>query len=263
LVDQLPIPAPGHLYFLAGKTPNGQVVVKDLATLPHLLVAGTTGSGKTVFLQGILLSLLHRLSAQQLSLLIVDPKRTDFAVFNPLPHLRGGAVINDPEAAIQELHSLTDAELETRTEMMIDAGVQNLLEYNQHMANDPLRPIVVLIDEYADLVDVLTKAERQAFEVEVQRLAQRARSVGIHLIIATQRPTADVVTGRLKSNLPARVAFRLPASRDSLVILDDPGAENLLGKGDMLFLEEGVKTRMQGFFTNTPDLRAFVRKVSQ
>jgi DNA segregation ATPase FtsK/SpoIIIE-like protein len=251
-LSHLPVASVGSLPFLVGQTPDGRVIHRDLAELPHLLVAGTTGSGKTIFLYTLLVSLLHRTSTEALSVLIVDPKQTDFIFFQGLPHLYARQVLTDPEEAIAQLRQLTGPELQSRTERLNAARVVKLSDYNARYPASPLHPIVVVIDEYADLIDVMDKAERANFERELKRLAQRARNVGIHLVVATQRPSADNVTTSLKANLPARIAFRLPALYDSKTILDQPGAENLLGQGDMLFLAEGQIIRLQGFYI-TPD----------
>lgn len=259
-LSELNKPSLGSLPFLVGMTPDGRTVVRDLAQLPHLLVAGTTGAGKTVFLYSILISLMYQFAPHQLSVLLVDPKQTDFVFFRGLPYLRTGHVVTDPAEALEQLRLLTDEELETRTALFSEARVTKISEYNDRMASKTLAPIVVVVDEYADLVDVMTKHERGAFERAFRRLAQRARSVGIHLVIATQRPSADIVTTSLKTNLSARVAFRLPAHHDSMTVLDQSGAENLLGRGDMLFSADGRVERLQGFHIGTTELEIFVEQ---
>jgi len=248
----------GRLSFLVGRTPAGRTVTADLADLPHLLVAGSTGSGKTVFLYTFIVSLLHRFGPEALSLLLIDPKQTDFVYFEGLPHLLDGRVVIDAEEAIAYLGRLTTEVLDVRTRQLRQARCRDLLDYNERHPDAPMPPIVVVIDEYADLVQVLNRSGRQEFERRLIRLAQRARNVGIHLVIATQRPSADIVTTSLKTNLPARIAFRLPSHHDSMTILDQPGAENLLGKGDMLFLTEGRVERLQGFYIKPNELAAFL-----
>ncbi|HOT91747.1 MAG TPA: DNA translocase FtsK [Anaerolineae bacterium] len=249
-------PAPvGRLPFLVGKTPAGQVITADLADLPHLLVAGSTGSGKTIFLYSLLLSLIHRHGPQALTLLLIDPKQTDFVYFEGLPHLLGGQVVIEAEAAIGWLDQLTTETLETRSQRLRAARCRDIHDYNARHPDAPLAPLVVVIDEYADLVQVLDKSGRQEFERRLVRLAQRARNVGIHLVIATQRPSADIVTTSLKANLPARIAFRLPSHHDSMTILDQAGAENLLGRGDMLsVLSQGNVERLQGYYISPDEL---------
>lgn len=251
---ELPPAQVGRLPFLVGKTPDGKTVTADLADLPHLLVAGSTGSGKTIFLYGLLVSLLHNHGPEALSVLLIDPKQTDFVYFEGLPHLLGGQVVIEPRAAIAWLDQLTTETLSERSQHLRAARCRDIHDYNARHPGAPLAPIVVVIDEYADLIQVLDRSERQEFEQRLVRLAQRARNVGIHLVIATQRPSADVVTSNLKANLPARIAFRLPSHHDSMTILDQAGAENLLGKGDMLFRSgEGIE-RLQGFYISPTEL---------
>lgn len=260
LLDQLPGAATNQLAFLVGKTADGQIVISDLATLPHLLVAGSTGSGKTVFLYSFIVSLLHQFGPDTLSLLLIDPKQTDFIFFEGLPHLISKQVIIEPEEAITWLQHLMDEELTNRTQQLRDARARDIHNYNARNPNSPMGFIVVVIDEYADLVQVLVKKEREEFERQLVRLAQRARNVGIHLVIATQRPSADIVTPRLKTNLPARIGFRLPSHHDSVTILDQAGAENLLGKGDMLFKSDQV-VRLQAPYISTDDLISLLKSM--
>jgi hypothetical protein len=255
----LPPAAVGSLPFLVGKTSDGQTITKDLALLPHLLVAGTTGSGKTVFLYSLLVSLLYQFTPQQVSIVLIDPKQTDFVFFRDLAHLRNKQILNDPEEAIEQLRQLTGEELEARTALLKEARVVKLVDYNETHPTRPMIPIVVVVDEYADLIDVMQKVERKTFEREIRRLAARARNVGIHLVISTQRPSSDIVTSSLKTNLPARIAFRLPGHQDSIVILDQSGAENLLGQGDMLFLADGRLERLQGFYVSPTQLEEFLQ----
>ncbi len=249
----------GQLPFLVGQTPDGQVVKKDLADgLSHMLIAGSTGAGKTIFLYTFIAGLVHQFGAEALSLLLVDPKQTDFVYFEGLPHLLGGRVIIEPAEAIGWLTALLEAHLPERTQRLREARLRDLLAYNAQSPPTPMQPIVVVIDEYADLVQTLARQERQRFEEHLSRLAQRARNVGIHLVIATQRPTADIVTSKLKVNLPVRIAFRLPSHHDSLTILDHPGAEHLLGKGDMLCCTDAGQERLQGFYLSPAELEAIL-----
>lgn len=250
----------GQLLFVLGKGPDGKIEIVDLATLPHLLVAGSTGSGKTIFLYSLILSLIAQFSSKQLVLLLVDPKQTDFVYFEQLPHLMSGQTIIEPEVAIQYLETLTTETLPERTRQLRSAGCRDIHDYNARHPQDPIEPIVVIIDEYADLVQVLPRNERQNFEGQLIRLAQRARSVGIHLVIATQRPTGDIVTTNLKTNLPGRIAFRLPSHHDSMTILDQSGAENLLGRGDMLFFAGSEMKRLQALHIDTVSLQNYLRQ---
>jgi DNA segregation ATPase FtsK/SpoIIIE-like protein len=235
LLEYLPDVSIGNLPFLIGKTPSGEVVQADLAKLPHLLIAGSTGSGKTMFLYNLIVNLVSQFSEDELSLLLVDPKQTDFFFFKDLPHLIGGEVVFEPREAISRLEYLMADVLRERTQQLRRGLARDIRDYNKKTADEPIIPIVVIVDEYADLVQVLSTSERNDFERQLVRLAQRARSIGVHLVVATQRPTGDLVTTNLKTNLPARIAFRLPSYHDSMTILDQTGAENLLGQGDMLY----------------------------
>ncbi len=260
-LSNLPRPAVSRLPFLVGKTPDGRLIITDLADLPHLLVAGSTGSGKTIFLYSLLLSLIHHHSSNELLMLLVDPKQTDFVYFDDLPHLLGGKVVIDPNDAINWLDHLATDMLNHRSQQLRNARCRDIHDYNARNPEALIAPLVVVIDEYADLVQVLNKSDRQSFEQRLVRLAQRARNVGIHLVIATQRPSADIVTTSLKTNLPARIAFRLPSHHDSMIILDRPGAENLLGRGDMLFANQQYVERVQGFYVSSSDLDQYLQSI--
>ena len=254
--------APG-LWMPLGVTPAGQGVALDLATLPHILLAGASGAGKTVAEQVALLSLASRLSPDQLELVIIDPKAIDFSPFAPLPHLRGGRIVTEPEEAINVLRELTGLELAERTRILQNARCPNIRELRSRRPDLGVKHIVVAIDEYAELVTILAKTEREEFERQILRLAQRARAVGIHMIIATQRPTTEFVTGAVKANLPTRISFRLPQRVDSMTIIDQPGAENLLGAGDMLLLHEGRLQRLQGYFVSMDEIATLVAELAQ
>jgi DNA segregation ATPase FtsK/SpoIIIE-like protein len=231
-----------------GITPDGSAEWLDLTALPHMLVAGATGMGKTMFLYSLIMSLVHYYGPNDLELVLVDPKQTDFVFFNQLPHLRQGRVITEPREAIDVLiHLLTD-ELTARTETLAQAMARDIRSYNARFPDKPIHPIVVVIDEFADLADIMTRPERDNFDHALRRLAQRARNVGIHLVLATQRPTTDIVNGTLKTNLPCRISFRLASQVDSRTILDQSGAEHLLGNGDMLVSWNGRTQRLQGFY---------------
>ncbi|WHY20112.1 FtsK/SpoIIIE domain-containing protein [Paenibacillus sp. G2S3] len=251
----------GNLNVVIGQEPNGEFKLLNIAQAPHLLTAGSTGSGKTIFLYSLIVSLIAQYTHESLELVIIDPKQTDFIFFEGLPHLRNGEVILDAEQAVAILTDLTENELERRTEQLRKSRSRDLFSYNQKNPDTPLKPIVVIIDEYADLVQVADMENRKKdFERQMIRLAQRSRNVGIHLVVATQRPSADIVTSNLKTNIPCRVSFRLPAHQDSMTILDSPGAEDLLGKGDMLFSLNGEITRLQGLYISEEDLESFLKK---
>lgn len=241
-----------------GVKPNGSVKWLDISKLPHMLVAGTTGSGKTVFLYNLILSLIIQYSKEDIELVLVDPKKTDFVFFNNVSHLRNNEVIIDPEEANEVIKDLMTNELERRTEILREAQKKDISSYNQSYPNNPIPPIIVFIDEFADLVEVMDKKEREEYNSNLKRLAQRARNVGIHLILATQRPTVDILKGNIKTNLPCRVSFRLSSAVDSNTILHEKGAENLIGKGDMLLKWKEIE-RLQGFYVSEDDLEKLLQ----
>jgi len=237
-----------------GVTPDGHVEWLDITLPPHMLVAGSTGSGKTMFLYSLIVGLTYLYTPADMQLVLIDPKQTDFVFFNDLPHLRGGAVITDAQEAVDGLMLLLKIELEKRTNTLKEAKCRDIRTYNARHPEDAIAPLVVIIDEFADLADVMDRKSREDFDLALKRLAQRARNVGIHLIIATQRPTTDIVNGNLKSNLPCRISFRLASQVDSRTILDAAGAEHLLGNGDMLYSFNGRMLRLQGFFVPDEDI---------
>jgi len=224
--------ASSPLTIVLGKDIVGQPFVTDLKKLPHLLIAGTTGSGKSVGINAMLLSLLYRNSPKSLRLIMIDPKMLEFSIYNDIPHLLT-PVITQPKQAIIALSNLV-AEMEQRYSLMAQNRTKNIDNYNEKMLREGgeiLPYIVVIIDELADLMMTSGKD----VEHYIARLAQMARASGIHLIVATQRPSVDVVTGLIKANLPSRISFRVGSKVDSKVILDQMGADSLLGRGDMLF----------------------------
>ena len=251
----------GALNVLAGQTPDGSYQLIDLARAPHMLIAGTTGSGKTVFLYSIIVSLLHKLDPDDLELLIVDPKQTDFHFFEGIPHLRGQKVLTDATEALNALELINREEKELRTQLIRSANSRDIDSYNSKNPAKRMKRLVVVIDEYADLVqaaELQGKDVRKSFETNLCMLAQRVRNLGIHLVIATQQPRATIVTSSLKAVLPYRVSFRLPSHVDSQTILDRAGAEDLLGKGDMLMMTDSDIIRMQGFYISEEQLLGFI-----
>ncbi len=255
----------GTLDVLAGQAPDGRYEIVDLAKAPHMLIAGTTGSGKTVFLYSVLVSLLYKLSSSDLEFLIVDPKQTDFHFFDTLPNLRGGRVLTDAEEALAEIEKLNNEEKEIRTQMIRAANSRDIDSYNSKNPTNRMKRLIVVIDEYADLVqaaELQGKEVRKEFETHLCMLAQRVRNLGIHLVIATQQPRATIVTSSLKAVLPYRASFRLPSHVDSQTILDRAGAEDLLGKGDMLLMTDSDLIRMQGFFISENQLIDFIESKS-
>ncbi|WP_310440309.1 FtsK/SpoIIIE family DNA translocase [Sulfuricurvum sp.] len=229
--------AASPLTLILGKDIVGKPFITDLKKLPHLLIAGTTGSGKSVGINSMILSLLYKNSPDQLKLLMIDPKMLEFSIYNDIPHLLT-PVITKPKEAISALNNMV-YEMERRYQLMSETRTKNIENYNDKAKadkHDPLPYIVVIIDELADLMMTSGKD----VEYSIARLAQMARASGIHLIVATQRPSVDVVTGLIKANLPSRISYKVGQKIDSKIILDGMGAESLLGRGDMLFTPPGM-----------------------
>lgn len=237
----------GSLTIPIGVDVYGEVIKKDLREMPHLLIAGSTGSGKSVMLNTILHSLTHQNDAQGLNLVLIDPKRVELEAFAELPHVLS-RVIHEHKEAIKALRWLCE-EMENRYKQLHSEKYRHIQAYNDDHA-EKLPYIVVVIDEFADLMLTKVKGEPSEAELMIVRLAQKARAVGIHLVIATQRPSVDVVTGLIKANLPTRIAFMTSSRVDSTIVLDQAGAEELVGKGDMLFLDPLKRglLRLQGFY---------------
>ena len=238
-----------------GKDVGGKIWLGDLPKMPHLLIAGATGSGKTVCVNTILMSLLFQNTAETLRMIMVDPKRVELTMYNGIPHLLT-PVITDTEKTVNAL-KWTISEMERRFEVLSQSGNRNIDSYNSKHPNNRLPHIVFIIDELADLM----ATAGNEIEAGIIRLAQMARAVGIHLIVATQRPSVDVITGLMKANIPARIAFSVASLTDSRTILDAPGAEKLVGRGDMLFqtAELSKPVRIQGAFIAEEELKAVVR----
>ena len=257
-----------------GKTITNEIYMFDLCKMPHLLVAGATGQGKSVGLNAIITSLLYKKHPAELKLVMVDPKKVELSIYSSiekhfLAKLPDGedAIITDVTKVVQTLKSLC-VEMDTRYDLLKSAGVRNLREYNEKFINRQLNPekghkympyIVVIIDEFGDLIMTAGKE----VELPIARIAQLARAVGIHMIIATQRPTTNIITGTIKANFPARIAFRVSAMIDSRTILDRPGANQLIGKGDMLFLQGSDPVRVQCAFVDTPEVERISKYISE
>lgn len=257
-------PEPGALKFLVGMAASGEVTVADLARLPHLLIAGATGSGKSVFLRSLMCSLLEQHGAMDLSILLVDPKQLDFLPFEELPHLVDSRIIFDPAEAVAALAELIDREIDKRRPLLKRAGASNILEYYEagHSPQE-LQQIVIVVDEFADLASTLGRGERAEFMNLIQRYGQMTRAYGIYLVLATQRPSVQVITGDIKANLTARVALKVQAPQDSVTILGHGGAESLRDKGDLLFEHGGATERLQGFMVTPSDVGEAVGKWSR
>ncbi len=228
-----------------GKTTNGEIFVTDLRDMPHLLIAGATGSGKSVTIHSIILSILYKASPHSVKFIMIDPKRIELAIYNTLPHLLTPVVVN-PKLAKNALDWAV-FEMEARYKKLATLQVRNIEQYNKKLEllqqtdeeslqeledKEPIPYVVIIIDELADLMMVSARE----IEENIARIAQKARAIGIHLILATQRPSIDVITGTIKNNFPSRIALAVPSKHDSRTIIDQMGAEKLLGNGDMLFL---------------------------
>ena len=262
-----------ELPVVIGRTIQNENYTFDLAKMPHLLVAGATGMGKSVGLNAIVTSLLYRKHPSELKFVMIDPKMVEFSIYAKLERhflakmeSEDEAIVTDSKKAVYVLNSLVE-EMGRRLELCKLAGVRNIVEYNAKFVSRNLNPqkghrflpyIVVIIDEYADLI--MTAKE---VEVPVMRLAQKARAVGIHLIVATQRPDVKVITGNIKANFPARIAFRVQQMIDSRTILDQPGANQLIGRGDMLFSNNGELTRIQCALVDTPEVTRLVDYIAK
>jgi len=251
------------LMIVLGRDITGEAVVAELNKMPHLLVAGATGSGKSVCINGIIISLLMRAKPHEVKLMMIDPKMVELNVYNGIPHLLA-PVVTDAKKASQALKKVV-SEMERRYELFSHSGTRNIEGYNDHVQKynleeddkQPLLPyIVVIVDELADLMMVASSD----VEDSITRLAQMARAAGIHLILATQRPSVDVITGVIKANIPSRIAFAVSSATDSRTILDMGGAEKLLGRGDMLFMPVGASkpVRVQGAFLSDPEVEDIV-----
>lgn len=261
-LNQLPQEQPYELMVAVGQNVAGEMIMRDLSRLPHMLVAGHTGGGKSVFLASLITSLVWRHSPETLRLILVDPKLMDFPVFESLPHLHEGQVIYEPADAIGILRWLIEEESNRRALIMRDTGNRKIESYYRHHPKESLPRIVVIVDEFADIMNSLERRERQDFERQINRLAATGRARGIHLVLATQRPTVDVISGNIKANIPARVSFQLTTQTDSRTILDRSGAEALLGQGDMLFLADNQIERLQGYFASDDELEQIVQQRS-
>lgn len=257
-----------------GKTITNEVFMVDLTKAPHMLVAGATGQGKSVGLNAIVTSLLYKKHPSELKFVIIDPKKVEFAIYAPIEkHFlaklpdASDAIITDVSKVVQTLNSLC-VEMDTRYDLLRKAGCRNIKEYNAKFINRQLNPenghrfmpyIVIIIDEFGDLIMTAGKE----VELPICRIAQLARAVGIHAIIATQRPTTNIITGTIKANFPARVAFRVASMMDSRTILDRPGAQQLIGKGDMLYLQGNDPVRVQCAFVDTPEVEKIAAYISR
>jgi S-DNA-T family DNA segregation ATPase FtsK/SpoIIIE len=261
------------LPIVLGKTISNEVFVADLAKMPHLLIAGATGQGKSVGINTVIMSLLYKKHPSQIKLILIDPKKVELSLYNKLSNHYLGflpgeeeAIVTDTTKVVQTLHSVT-IEMDTRYDLLKKAGVRNITEYNQKFVQRRLLPtqghrflpyIVLIIDEFADLIMTVGKE----VELPIGRLAQLARAVGIHLIIATQRPSVNIITGVIKANFPARLAFRVASKIDSRTILDTGGAEQLIGRGDMLLSIGSDTVRIQCAYVDTAEVERVIDHIA-
>jgi S-DNA-T family DNA segregation ATPase FtsK/SpoIIIE len=268
--------SPSKLSFALGKTVHGEVYVTDLTVMPHLLIAGATGTGKSVALNALIASILYKATPEEVKLILIDPKRLEFTLYEGIPHLLS-PVINDPKKAGPVL-LYAIKKMEDRYQTMNLAKVRNIEQYNQQIKQllaekkgklseeeklklKPFPYIVIIIDELAELMMV----GKQDVDECITRLAQLARAVGIHLVMATQRPSVDVITGTIKNNFSSRIAFRVPSKIDARIILDTQGAEKLLGLGDMLFMPPNYPRiiRLHCAYISIPEVRRLVKFVRE
>ena len=242
-----------------GKDTGSTPIILDIDRMPHMLVAGTTGSGKSILMHSLLTSLLFRNSPDELKLILIDPKRVEMTNYNGIPHLLAPVIV-EPEKILSAL-KWAMAEMDRRYKLFQSVGVRNIQGYNEMSGFQALPYIVIMIDELADLM-MFAPVE---VEDAITRLAQLARATGIHLVLATQRPSVDVITGLMKANIPARIAFNVSSMIDSRVIIDQPGAEKLLGRGDMLFLppDAAKPIRIQGVLVTDPETNALVKYLKE
>ena len=254
---------PSKVSFAVGRDISNRNVVGNIAKLPHLLIAGTTGSGKSVCTNSLIISLLYKATPEEVRLIMVDPKMVELGIYNGIPHLLI-PVVTDPKKAAGALQWAV-VEMMKRYRAFSEIGVRDLASYNAHAAKtegmEKMPQIVVVIDELADLMLVAAKE----VEESICRVAQMGRAAGMHLIIATQRPSADVITGLMKANIPSRIAFAVASSLESRIILDTTGAEKLVGRGDMLYfpLGTGKPQRVQGCLISDEEVAAVVGFIKQ
>jgi S-DNA-T family DNA segregation ATPase FtsK/SpoIIIE len=249
--------------FVIGRDIAGNSIVNDMAKLTHLLIAGTTGVGKSVCLNSLITSMLYKASPEDLRFIMVDPKMVELGVYNGIPHLLSPVITDSKRAAEALAWAVT--EMDNRYNLLMQRGKRDILSYNEEVMLEPdgvkMPRIVIIIDEMADLMDVA----RKEVETSIARVAQKARACGLHLILATQRPEAKVVTGIIKSNMPSRIALAVKSNLDSRIIIDTAGAEKLVGRGDMLYLPIGAPKplRVQGCYVSDAEVKRVVEHISK
>lgn len=246
---------PSKIATALGINVSGQPVIMDIAKMPHVLIAGATGSGKSVAINTFMCSMLFRASPAEVKFILVDPKRVELTGYNDIPHLLVPVIV-EPKKVVSALKWAAD-EMDSRYKKLAEVGVKNIASYNELAGHAAMCNIVIVIDELADVM-LFAPAE---VEESITRIAQMARAVGIHLVLATQRPSVDIITGLIKANIPARIAFNVSSMMDSRVILDNPGAEKLLGRGDMLFIppDQSKPARVQGTYVSDKEIHNLIQ----
>lgn len=265
VIKKLPVvDSPEKLYFPLGRTPEGEDIIKDISELPHLLVGGSTGSGKTVFLFTMLAALLKtHPTSDELQIVLSSSGLEDFIHFEGIPHLVGGKIISDAEEATELIKSVVFEEFERREKILTDARVANIVQYNQK-CTQKLAPMVVVIDEFADLADQLeTRKDKEAFFTPVKRIAQIGRKRGIHLVLCTQRPAATLVPSNIKSQISGRLALRVNDANSSRMILEETGAQYLQKHGDMIYKNGAETERAQGYYISIEELDEIIEEIKK
>ena len=250
----------GRLKVALGHTVSGKPLVYDITKMPHVLIAGATGSGKSIMLNAIISSLLFNNSPQECKLIMIDPKYVEFVQWNDIPHLLTPVITDVEQKAVSAL-AWAVSEMERRYKLFSNAGVRNIEGYNAKSGFQAEPYIVIIIDELADMMMVASND----VEKYITRIAQKARAVGIHLVVATQRPSVNILTGMIKANIPTRISFKVASNTDSRVILDQTGAEVLIGRGDMLFVPptDSKPRRIQGVYVDDKEIEALVEYLKQ
>ena len=251
--------AKSKLSIALGLNVSGKPIIDDIARMPHVLIAGATGSGKTVCINSFISTILFRASPQEVKFILIDPKRVELTQYNGIPHLLTPVIV-DPEKVVAAL-KWSIAEMERRYKVFAEVGARNIGVYNKLSGFQAMPYILIVVDELADIMFFAPS------EVEdtITRIAQMARATGIHLVISTQRPSVDVITGLIKANVPCRIAFNVSSMVDSRVIIDTPGAEKLLGKGDMLYIppDQAKPTRIQGVFISDDEINRLIKALKE
>lgn len=244
---------------IIGEKASGEFIIYDLINMPHLLIAGSSGSGKTMFIHNIIISLIYKYSPNKLQFLMIDPKQVELKRYNNIPHMLFPIVTNEKNILTSLI--FLEKEMNNRYKTLSKYGERNIIDYNKKYTNQSLPYIIVIIDELSDIMSMITAKK---IEKQLVKLAQLSRASGIYLILSTQRPTVNVITGLIKANLPTRISFKVTSTIDSRIILDQSGAEQLTGKGDMMFLSSSCNLmRLQSPFLNNNEITKVINFISQ